>query len=160
MIPQSPPRNPQKEAHTIKKIKKVIQATANSYLSIMTHAYTQTHHSKSGTCRSSLQLHVIVISFLGKYNDSFGRSFRLGSTYFICLSFHPSPYVLTKKKKNSTSDAYSTRFLHYTRIFQGSSLDPPPPNRRKDEPLLQQQPPPTYPIWCHKKILMCFFSPY
>jgi hypothetical protein len=112
------------------KVKKVIQATTNSYLSIMAHAYM---HFNLGRVVADHQLHVSVIFFFsGNTKGSFGNSLSvLALRIFICVFFFsPMIHHLMFDQKKFTSDAYGNTFppLHsdLPMLLTGS-----PPNRRK-----------------------------
>ena len=116
------------------------------------------NHIKSGTCHTSLQLHVSVIFFLeGKYKGSFGSlSVWLYVFYLSFFFFFSPPITLCLFKKISQVMPLEHVSSITLGSSQGSSLDP---LRTEDriEPL-EQQPPPTYPIWSHKFFLIVFLS--
>lgn len=90
------------------------------------------NHIKSGTCHTSLQLHVSVIFFLeGKYKGSFSSLSVWLYVFYLSFFFFFTTHHLMFVQKNFTSDAFRTRFLHYTRIIP-RFLTGSPPNRRQD----------------------------
>ena len=107
------------------KVKKVIQATVNSwYLSIMVHAYIH-HHFNLGSSSITRQCH---LSFcFGKYKGLLWQS--VSSIWLYVFYLFYTHQLMFNQKKNFTR---WTRSLHYTRNFQRSPLEPvdlPPPNR-------------------------------
>ena len=105
------------------KVKKVIQATTNRYLSIMAHAYTQTHHFNLGPVVAGLesitrQCHLFFfLLYFGKYKGSF--SSLLVWLYVFYLSFTHQPFMFVQK--NFTSDSYKE---HVPSIALGTSKTP------------------------------------
>ena len=90
----------------------------------MAHAHTQTHHFNLGRVIAAFN-YTSLSSFFWEIQKLFWQSFGLALRIYLLYFSHPSPvHHLMFDQKISQMMDHVTRFLHCSRIFQGSSLDP------------------------------------